>query len=134
MPTILRFEDIVAWRTARELTQMVYRLTSHGQFAKDNGSSNQMQRASVSIMSNIAKGFESRTNILFKEYPGRAKAPERELRAQAYIAKDVGYINEDDFSLVYEQCDKCSRQITGFMQYLAQQLQPVRDDGIEYNV
>jgi four helix bundle protein len=134
MPTILRFEDIEAWQTARELTQMEYNLTGHGQFAKDYGLSKQMQRLSVSIMSNIAEGFECWTNLLFKENPGSAKASAGELQSQAYVAKDTGYINEDEFSLVYEQCDKTSRQIARFMNCLAQQPQSVLDDKIEYNV
>ncbi len=134
MPTIKRFEDIEAWQTARELTKMIYHFTRRGEFAKDLGLSGQMQRASVSIMSNIAEGFESRTNILLKDYLGRAKASAGELRAQVYIAKDVGYIDNGEFSNLNEMCDKCSRQITRFIDYLQHQPQSVRDEGIEYNV
>jgi len=65
MSTIVRFEDINAWQTARELTSLVYDLTRHGEFARDYGLCDQMRRASVSIMSNIAEGFESRTQLLF---------------------------------------------------------------------
>lgn len=81
MPTITRFEDIEAWQTARELINLVYIMTGHGEIARDFGLCNQMRRASVSIMSNIAEGFESRTNSLFLEYLGRAKASAGELRA-----------------------------------------------------
>ena len=62
MPTITRFEDIEAWKTARELTRMIYAFTEQGQFARDFGLKNQIQRASVSVMSNIAEGFERGTN------------------------------------------------------------------------
>jgi len=134
MSTIVRFEDIEAWQTAHELTRIVYELTKHVEFARDYGLSNQMQRASVSIMSNIAEGFESRTNILFKDYLGRAKASSGELRAQLYIAKDIGYLNENEFSQLYELCDKCSRQISRFMQYHQSQPNSIREEGIEYNV
>jgi four helix bundle protein len=61
MMTIIKFEDIEAWQTARELTSLVYHYTDHEQFARDNGFCDQILRASVSIMSNIAEGFESRT-------------------------------------------------------------------------
>jgi four helix bundle protein len=133
MPTIVRFEEIEAWQTARELTRMVYELTHRGEFARDIGLSDQMRRASVSIMSNIAEGFESRTQPLFNDYLGRAKASAGELRAQVYIGKDIGYLNEVEFSQLFELCDKCSRQIAGFMKYLAQQ-PAIREEGILYNV
>ena len=133
MPTIVRFEDIEAWQTARELTGLVYDLTRRGEFARDFGLSNQMQRASVSIMSNLAEGFESRTNLLFNDYLGRAKASAGELRAQVYIAKDLKYLAETEFSQLFELCDKCSRQISRFMQYLEHQPNAIREEGIVYN-
>ena len=72
MPTIRRFEEIEAWQTARELTRLVYDLSKEGIFARDFGLRDQMRRAAVSIMSNIAEGFESRTQPQFVEYLGRA--------------------------------------------------------------
>ncbi len=134
MPTITRFEDIEAWQTARELTRQIYELTGHGQFAGDFGLRDQMRRASVSIMSNIAEGFESRTGQLFIEYLGRAKASAGELRAQIYIARDIMYLNQSDFSQLFDLCDKCSRQISRLMQYLAHQPKSINEDGIVYNV
>ena len=92
MPTITRFEDIEAWKTARELTRMVYALTEQGQFAKDFGLKNQIQRSSVSVMSNIAEGFESRTQAKFIDYLGHAKASAGEVRSQLYIALDLKYV------------------------------------------
>ena len=134
MPRIIRFEDIEAWQTARELTKLVYILTGRVEFAKDYGLCNQMRRASVSIMSNIAEGFESRTNSLFIDYLGRAKASAGELRAQDYIAKDTGYLDDSDFHRIFELCERCSKQIAGFMRYLEQQPNSIRDEGIGYNV
>ncbi len=134
MATIVRFEDIEAWQTARELTRQVYDLTRHVEFARDFGLCDQMRRASVSIMSNIAEGFESRTQQLFNDYLGRAKASAGELRAQVYVAKDIGYLEENEFSKLFELCDKCSRQISRFMQYLVQQPKAIRDEGIFYDV
>ena len=134
MTTIARFEDIEAWQTARELTGLVYKLTRSGEFARDFGLRDQMQGASVSIMSNIAEGFEHRTSLLFRDYLGRAKASAGELRAQLYIAIDTGYLTENDFSQVFELCDKCSRQISRFIQYLAQKPNAIREEGIVYNV
>ncbi len=134
MPTITRFEDIDAWRTARELTRQVYILTNHGKFARDFSLRDQMRRASVSIMSNIAEGFESRTQLLFRDFLGRAKASAGELRAQVYIAKDIEYLIPDDFSQLFELCDKCSRQISRLMQYLERQPKSIREEGMVYDV
>jgi four helix bundle protein len=133
MPTIVKFEDIEAWQTARELTRQVYELKQHGEFASNFGLRNQMQRASISIMSNIAEGFESRKNLLFIDYLGRAKASSGELRAQVYVAKDTGYLNEENVSELIDLCEKRSRQISRFMQYLEYQPNAIREEGIVYN-
>jgi four helix bundle protein len=111
MATVTRFEDLAAWRTARQLTGHVYMLSSSGSLARDFGLRDQMQRAAVSTMSNIAEGFDSRTPILFREYLGRAKGSSGELRSQAYVALDVGYISERQLAELLELTDKCSRQI-----------------------
>ncbi len=83
MATITRFEEIEAWQTARELTKLIYALSNSGSLAHDFGLRDQMRRAAVSILSNIAEGFESRTQALFIEYLGRSKGSAGELRAQA---------------------------------------------------
>jgi four helix bundle protein len=121
MTKITRFEEIEAWQTARELTRQIYELTNAGQFARDFGLRDQMHRASVSIMSNIAEGFESRTPALFVEYLGRAKASAGELRAQLYVAQDVGYLDQSQYEQTHELVDKCSRQLSKFMTYLVSQ-------------
>jgi four helix bundle protein len=81
MTTIRRFEEIEAWQTARELTRSIYALSEDGAFSRDFGLRGQIRRAAVSIMSNIAEGFESRTEVLFIELLGRAKGSSGELRA-----------------------------------------------------
>jgi four helix bundle protein len=118
MSTIHKFEEIEAWQTARQLTKSVYKLTSSGAFARDFGLKDQMRRASVSIMSNIAEGFESRTSSLFIEFLGRAKASAGELRAQFYVAHDANYLTQDQFHALRALCEKCSGQISGFSSYL----------------
>jgi four helix bundle protein len=136
MPTITRFEDIEAWKTARELTQMVYTFTERGQFARDFGLKNQIQRASVSVMSNIAEGFESRTQPQFLEYLSHAKASAGEMRCQLYIAMDLKYVTQEQFQTVFDLADKSSRQIARFMDYLEThpQSRRVREEGSEYEV
>ena len=118
MAAITRFEDIHAWQTARQITQLVYGWSNEGNFARDFGLRDQMRRATVSVMSNIAEGFESHTQQLFISYLGRAKASCAELRAQAYVAFDVGYIDQTQFDTLYRETDKCSRQLYSFIAYL----------------
>jgi four helix bundle protein len=136
MATITRFEEIEAWQTAREVTRLVYALSNAGAFAHDFGLRDQMRRAAVSILSNIAEGFESRTQALFIEYLGRAKGSAGELRAQAYVALDAGYIDDAQFGQLFNLAEKASRQISRFMAYLETQpnVRRVRDEEVEYNV
>lgn len=136
MPTITRFEEIEAWKTARELTRMVNSLTEQGSFARDFGLKNQIQRAAVSVMSNIAEGFESRTQAQLLDYLGHAKASAGEVRCQLYVASDLQYINRDQCNMVFDLADKSSRQIARFMSYLEThpQSRRVRDEGSEYEL
>jgi four helix bundle protein len=92
-----------------------------------------MRRATVSIMSNIAEGFESDTQALFIRFLGHAKASAGEVRAQLYVALDVGYIKQDDFKALFDQADEASRQLSRFVTYLKSH-QAVQEDGIEYEV
>ena len=136
MPTITRFEDIIAWQTAREITRRVYALTNAGAFARDYGLRDQMRRAAVSILSNIAEGFESRTQALFIEFLGRAKGSAGELRAQLYVALDVGYLDRSGFEQLFDLSDKASREISRFISYLETQpnARRVREQNVEYDV
>lgn len=136
MSTITRFEEIEAWKTARELTRMIYAFTEHGQFSKDFGLKNQIQRAAVSVMSNIAEGFESRTQAQFLEYLGRSKASAGEVRCQLYIALDLKYLTQEQFNQAFDLADKSSCQIARFMDFLEThpQSRRVREEGLGYEV
>jgi four helix bundle protein len=118
MPTINRFEDIRAWQTARELTQRIYLASNQGAFARDYGLRDQMRRASVSIMSNIAEGFESDTQPQFIRFLGYAKASAGELRAQLYVALDAAYLTQDEFAPLFDLTEKAASQLTRFVTYL----------------
>jgi four helix bundle protein len=136
MATIRRFEEIAAWQTARELTRLVYRLSNQGAFRHDFGLRDQMRSAAVSIMSNIAEGFESRTQALFIEFLGRAKGSAGELRSQTYVALDTDYIDQTQFEQLFNLAEKCSSQISRFIAYLSAQpnSRRVREDRVEYDV
>ena len=136
MAGITRFEEIEAWKASRQLTNMIYKLTEQGKFARDYGLKDQIRRASVSIMSNIAEGFESRTDIQFINFLGMARASAGEVRAQLYIASDQKYITEEQLKEAYALAEKCSRQIAKFISYLEAnpRQRRVSDDGTDYEI
>lgn len=136
MATIERFEEIEAWKVARTLTQQIYQMSQRGEFARDYGLRDQMRRATVSIMSNIAEGYESRTQAMFSDFLGRAKGSAGELRAQLYVTLDAGYITEQEFAKLRGETEICSRLISRFMAYL--DIQPnahrTRESAAEYEI
>jgi four helix bundle protein len=136
MTTVERFEDLDVWKRARLLTNLVYDLSESGLFARDFGLRDQMRRAAVSIMSNIAEGFESHTQALFILFLGRAKGSSGELRSQLYIALDREYMSEEEFRKALNGAETCSRQITRFIQYLETRpnARRVRDEQVTYDV
>jgi four helix bundle protein len=136
MARIERFEEIEAWKTARKLANLVYDLSETGPFAKDFGLKGQIQRAAVSVMSNIAEGFESQTQSLFIHLLGRAKGSAGEVRSQLYIALDRKYISEAEFKTAFRLTEICSRQIYGFMDYLKSQPNAprVREGDLGYDI
>ena len=136
MTTAKRFEDLEVWQRAKDLTNLIYKYSTDGSFSRDFGLRDQMRRASVSIMSNIAEGFESQTQAMFIKYLGHAKGSAGELRAQLYIAKDQGYISEESFSEMFSLSEICSKQLARFIQYLENQpnARRMREDGAEYSV
>jgi len=118
MGTITRFEDIEAWQRARELTKMMYQLTSKGEWAKDFGLRDQIRRAAVSAMSNVAEGFERRGNTEFLRFLNMAKASAGEVRSQLYVALDLGYVNQPEFMSAFKLAERTSSMIAAFMGYL----------------
>jgi four helix bundle protein len=115
---IERFEDIKAWQAARELTRSIYAATRQESFSRDFGLRDQIQRASASVMSNIAEGFDRHSNKEFLYFLNIAFASCSEVRSQLYIALDQNYINQNVFDELYNQCTQTSKLIYGFMNYL----------------
>jgi four helix bundle protein len=110
-----RFEDLIAWQKARDLTKEIYLLTRENDFAKDFGLSGQIQRAAVSIMSNIAEGFERSSPGDFQRFLLIAKGSSGEVRSQLYIAMDIGYITEEQFQRLNQYVVEVSRVIGGLL-------------------
>ncbi|MGI6303384.1 MAG: four helix bundle protein [Verrucomicrobiota bacterium] len=118
MSSFQRFEDIEAWQKARELTKAIYAMSNDGQFARDFGLRDQIRRASVSIMSNIAEGFGRGGNKEFIQFLSTAKGSASEVQAQLYVAIDAGYINQDQFQKLYSETEATARMIAGLLRYL----------------
>ena len=108
-----RFEDLIAWQKTRQLMADIYRVTSKGDFSKDFGLRDQIRRASVSVMSNIAEGFDRGSRGEFHQFQVIAKASCAEVRSQLYVALDVGYIEQEIFSNSIVSTDELSRIIGG---------------------
>ena len=113
MKKVKVFEDLIAWQKARELTKEIYAVTNSGRFQKDFGLSNQIQRAGVSIMSNIAEGFDRASRAEFHQFLVVAKGSCAEVRSHLYIAKDVGYLSPDQFSRLKDLTEEVSQIIGG---------------------
>ena len=115
---IERFEDIQGWQEARKLTKKVYELTNGFPFKKDLGLRGQVQEASVSIMANIAEGFDRQSKKEFSKFLNYASASASEVQSHLYVALDQKYISEEDFRVSYAQTQKTKSLINGFISYL----------------
>ena len=116
--SIKRFEDIEAWQLARELTRKVYDLVKSERFARDFGLKDQICRASASVMSNIAEGFDGGSNAEFARFLAYAQRSCAEVQAQLYVALDQKYITDKDFDDIYDLAGKTSSKIGAFIKYL----------------
>ena len=119
MSAITRFEDIIAWQEARKLTKEIYALTRSEPLAHDFGLRDQIQRAAVSSMSNVAEGFDCESRPEFARFLSIARRSTVEVQSLLYAALDVGYIPQVQFDAEYEQARKTKALIGGFKRSLA---------------
>ena len=110
---VSRFEDIIAWQKARLLTARIYQVTGQGKFDRDFGLKDQIRRAAVSIMSNIAEGFERGKPSEFHQFLSIAKGSCAELRSQLYIAFDAGYLDQEIFNQLMTAAVEVGRIVGG---------------------
>jgi len=118
MAKIERFEDIKSWQAARELTSGIYSLTRANAFTRDASLRDQLRRAAVSIMANIAEGFGRRSNKEFSNFLNMAHGSAAEVQSHLYVALDQRYIDRGDFDKFYTKADDISKMIQAFMKYL----------------
>jgi four helix bundle protein len=116
----INFEDLEIWKHARDLANKIYKLSGSGTFSKDFGLRDQIRRAAVSIMSNIAEGYERGGNQELLQFLSVAKGSCGEVRCQLYIACDQGYISTKVCEELTDYCKKISIMIHNFIQYLKQ--------------
>ncbi len=120
---ISRFEDIECWQEARKIVNRVYCVCNVEKFRRDYSLIDQIKRAAISIMANIAEGFSRKGNKEFIQFLFIAKSSAAELQSHLYIAVDQKYISEIEFKGLYEGLDKVQRQISNFIKYLNSTLQ-----------
>jgi four helix bundle protein len=125
MAKIARFEDLEAWQLARQLTAKVYEATLTGKFAKDYGLRAQIQRAAVSIVSNIAEGFDRKSNKQFLQFLDVASGSASEVKAQLYVALDLKYLTNEQFQDMFTDAVRVGQMLTKLMQYL----RTIKDNG-----
>src|SRR6266436_6446725 len=118
MATFKRFEEIESWKKARELTKRVYKISSTATFAKDFGLRDQIRKASVSIMSNIAEGYDRSGTGEFVQFLATAKGSAAEVRCQLYVALDQAYIDYYTFNELTGLAAETANMIGGLMNYL----------------
>jgi four helix bundle protein len=110
---IERFEDFIAWQKARLLTAKIYKVSGEGAFSRDFGLKDQMRRAAVSIMSNMAEGFERGRPSEFHQFLSIAKASCAELRSQLYVAFDADYLKKELFNELLTETTEVGQIIGG---------------------
>lgn len=120
MSLVKRFEDLDVWVAAKDASVMIYKITENESLRKDFGLKDQIRRASISIISNIAEGFERNGNKEFIQFLSIAKGSAGEVRAQLYIIKELEFINEEEFTLLNEKVTQVSKMLSGFINYLKQ--------------
>ena len=134
MAKVENFEDLEVWQLARVLASKIYELTRNGEFAKDFGLRDQIRRATVSIVSNIAEGFGRRSNVEFSRFLEIASGSTSEVQAHLYIAHDLKYLTKEQFDSVFVDVKQIGgRMLTKLMQYLRNASKPSDSSAEENN-
>ena len=135
MATVNRFEDLEVWKLSRSIVNEVYKFTGEYSFSKDFELRNQIRRSAISLMSNIAEGFESGSDRKFANYLKIAKGSSGECRSQLYIAFDQGYLKKTDFVDLKNNLLIVSRMLSKLESYLLNRdASSVRDIEIKYDI
>lgn len=112
---IEKFEDVESWKEARKLVKEIYHIFAD---LKDYGFKDQIQRAAISVMSNVAEGFDRSSNKEFIQFLVVSRGSVSEIRSLSYAAMDIGYIDEKTFTKIADHCFRLTNLINGFIRYL----------------
>jgi len=123
MATFKRFEEMHAWQSARDLVKLIYDATKQPDFNRDFALRDQIRRAAISVMSNIAEGFGSGSDAEFVRFLGYARRSTSEAQSQLYAALDQEYISSETFDEIYAKANTTERQINALIGYLARSKQ-----------
>lgn len=118
MAKFSKFEEIQAWQKAKDITLAVYQITSNTEFSKDYGLKDQIRRASVSIMANIAEGHGRKTNNEFANFLNISRGSVAEVQSHLYVAVGLNYISQNEFDELYNALAEISRMLLSLAQYL----------------
>ena len=118
MATFKRFEEIEAWQEARKLVKQIYSLSKTEKFSRDFGLRDQVRRASVSIMANIAEGYERGGSREFIQFLSIAKGSAAEVKSHLYVALDQEYVGEQRFNELIDQVEITARKLSKLIEYL----------------
>lgn len=119
---VTRFEDLDCWKAARMLVTTTYEMTRMESFSKDYGLRDQIRRAAISVMANIAEGFAAFSGgdfVRFLDYSIRSAV---EVESHLYVARDLNYITQNDFDNAYERAEACVSLCRGFIRYLKERI------------
>lgn len=119
---VTSFEDLKVWKDSRILVSLIYKITSNSNFSRDYGLRDQIQRAAVSVMNNIAEGFERNNNKEFLKFLLYSKGSVGEVRSISYVAKDLNYISEESFNEIKSLAVDISKQLHHFRLYLKEHI------------
>ncbi len=108
---VRQFEELTVWQKSKDLSLAIYRVTAESRFAGDHDLRRQIRRAAVSVMSNIAEGFERYSRTEFKHFLSIASGSASEVRSQLHLARELSYIAEHDFRSIYDSCAEVSRML-----------------------
>ena len=112
------FEDIKAWQEGRALTKMIFEITSAANRIKSNRLRDQIEGASISVMANIAEGFDSQSDAEFIRFLIYSRRSASEVQSHLYVALDQEYITKQQFDEIYEKATAVKNLISGFIRYL----------------
>lgn len=118
MSGIQRFEDIEAWKEARALVRLIYQLTDRDGFSRDLGLREQLRRAGVSVMANIAEGFDAGSDLEFIRFLKYALRSTSEVQSHLYVSLDRGHLDQEFFEQLYDHAVLVKSLTGGFMRYL----------------